>query len=145
MTTSAIIFLIGRIMFGGYFVMMGFNHFKNHQMLTGYAASKKVPMPSMAVYISGRNRNNFWKVPCHFSRIDNRFLIAGFFYYPFILEKFQSNGENGRYDPFFQKYGSHRRGSYAYCFLSIADVVREIQKYSFVFSPSPLSHGPIEP
>ena len=53
MTTSAIIFLIGRIMFGGYFVMMGFNHFKNHQMLTGYAASKKVPMPSMAVYISG--------------------------------------------------------------------------------------------
>ena len=53
MTTSAIIFLIGRIMFGGYFVMMGFNHFKNHQMLTGYSASKKVPMPSIAVYISG--------------------------------------------------------------------------------------------
>ena len=53
MTTSAIIFLIGRIMFGGYFVMMGFNHFKNHQMLTGYSASKKVPMPSLAVYFSG--------------------------------------------------------------------------------------------
>ena len=40
-------------MFGGYFVMMGFNHFKNHQMLTEYATSKKVPMPSVAVYFSG--------------------------------------------------------------------------------------------
>lgn len=53
MTTSAIIFLIGRIMFGGYFAMMGFNHFKNGKMLIGYAASKNVPMPSLAVYFSG--------------------------------------------------------------------------------------------
>lgn len=52
-TTSAIIFLIGRIMFGGYFVMMGLNHFGNHKMLTGYATSKKIPMPSLAVYFSG--------------------------------------------------------------------------------------------
>ena len=53
MTTSTIIFLVGRIMFGGYFVMMGFNHFKNNKMLTGYAASKGVPSPSLAVYFSG--------------------------------------------------------------------------------------------
>lgn len=53
MTTSAIIFLIGRIMFGGYFVMMGFNHFKNNKMLTEYATSKRVPSPSLAVYFSG--------------------------------------------------------------------------------------------
>ena len=53
MTTSAIIFLIGRIMFGGYFTMMEFNHFKNNKMLTGYAASKGVPSPSLAVYFSG--------------------------------------------------------------------------------------------
>lgn len=53
MATSAIIFLIGRIMFGGYFVMMGFNHFKNNKMLAGYAASKGVPSPSLAVYVSG--------------------------------------------------------------------------------------------
>lgn len=52
-TTSAIIFLIGRIMFGGYFVMMGLNHFGNHKMLTGYAASKGIPSPSLAVYVSG--------------------------------------------------------------------------------------------
>lgn len=53
MTTSAIIFLIGRIMFGGYFVMMGFNHFKNNKMLMGYATSKGVPNPRLAVYFSG--------------------------------------------------------------------------------------------
>lgn len=53
MTTSSIIFLIGRIIFGGYFVMMGFNHFKNSKMLIGYSISKKVPMPGLAVYFSG--------------------------------------------------------------------------------------------
>lgn len=53
MTTSAIIFLIGRIMFGGYFAMSGFNHFKNGKMLIGYSSSKKVPMPGLAVYFSG--------------------------------------------------------------------------------------------
>jgi putative oxidoreductase len=53
MTTSTIIFLIGRIMFGGYFMMMGFNHFKNGKMLIGYSVSKKVPSPSIAVYFSG--------------------------------------------------------------------------------------------
>lgn len=52
-SVSAVIFLIGRIMFGGYFVMMGLNHFGNHKMLTGYAASKKIPSPSLAVYFSG--------------------------------------------------------------------------------------------
>lgn len=33
--------------------MMEFNHFKNNKMLTGYAASKGVPSPSLAVYFSG--------------------------------------------------------------------------------------------
>ncbi len=40
-------------MFGGYFAMMGFNHFKNGKMLIGYATSKKIPSPSLAVYFSG--------------------------------------------------------------------------------------------
>ena len=53
MTTTIIIFLIGRVIFGGYFMMMGFNHFKNGKMLIGYSASKKVPMPGLAVYFSG--------------------------------------------------------------------------------------------
>lgn len=45
--------LVGRILFGLYFVHAGYNHFKSHAMLAGYAASKKVPSASFAVYLSG--------------------------------------------------------------------------------------------
>lgn len=48
-----ILLLAGRIMFGGYFAMMGMMHFKNLKMITGYAASKGVPLPSLAVMGSG--------------------------------------------------------------------------------------------
>ena len=47
------IFLIGRVLFGGYFIYSGFNHFKNHAGLVGYAKMKGVPLASIAVYISG--------------------------------------------------------------------------------------------
>ena len=43
------LFVLGRILLGGYFIMSGFNHFKNLGMLTGYAQSKGVPMPKAAV------------------------------------------------------------------------------------------------
>jgi len=43
------LFLFGRILLGGYFIMNGFNHIKNAEMLTGYAQSKGVPMPKVAV------------------------------------------------------------------------------------------------
>ena len=33
--------------------MSGYNHFKNLNMLTGYAQSKGVPMPKVAVFITG--------------------------------------------------------------------------------------------
>jgi putative oxidoreductase len=46
-------FLLGRLLFGGYFLFSGINHFKNHKMLTGYAASKNVPIPDKAVTASG--------------------------------------------------------------------------------------------
>lgn len=48
-----ILLLVGRIMFGGYFFMMGMMHFKNLKMMTGYAASKGIPLPSLAVVGSG--------------------------------------------------------------------------------------------
>ncbi|OGI59577.1 hypothetical protein A2814_01115 [Candidatus Nomurabacteria bacterium RIFCSPHIGHO2_01_FULL_38_19] len=48
-----ILLLVGRIMFGGYFLMMGMMHFKNLKMMTGYAASKGTPLPSFAVIVSG--------------------------------------------------------------------------------------------
>jgi len=47
------LFLLGRILLGGYFIMSGFNHFKNLGMLTGYAQSKGVPMPKQAVLVTG--------------------------------------------------------------------------------------------
>lgn len=45
--------LAGRAIFGGYFVYNGINHFKNREMLAGYAASKKVPAADAAVVASG--------------------------------------------------------------------------------------------
>jgi uncharacterized membrane protein YphA (DoxX/SURF4 family) len=46
-------FLLGRLLFGGFFLYNGINHFKNRQMLTQYAASKKVPKPDIAVTATG--------------------------------------------------------------------------------------------
>ena len=48
-----ILIVVGRVMFGAYFSMMGVMHFKNAKMLNEYAASKGVPMPSVAVMVTG--------------------------------------------------------------------------------------------
>jgi putative oxidoreductase len=48
-----ILFLIGRIIVGGYFLMAGFNHFKNADMMAGYAKMKGTPAPKLAVMGSG--------------------------------------------------------------------------------------------
>lgn len=45
--------LIGRIIFGGYFLISGINHLLNSEQMSGYAASKGVPMPTAAVLFSG--------------------------------------------------------------------------------------------
>ncbi len=47
------LFLLGRVLLGGYFLMSGYNHIKNLGMLTGYAQSKGVPMPKVAVFGTG--------------------------------------------------------------------------------------------
>jgi uncharacterized membrane protein YphA (DoxX/SURF4 family) len=46
-------FLLGRLIFGGYFVMSGINHFKQTEQMAGYAASKNVPKPDIAVQATG--------------------------------------------------------------------------------------------
>ena len=48
-----IVVLIGRILFGAFFIMSGLNHFQNLGMLSGYAESKNVPFPTLAVIGSG--------------------------------------------------------------------------------------------
>jgi len=50
---ETILFLIGRIIFGGYFLLNGINHMKNHKGITLYAASKKTPVPGFAAFVSG--------------------------------------------------------------------------------------------
>jgi uncharacterized membrane protein YphA (DoxX/SURF4 family) len=45
--------LIGKILFGGYFIYSGLNHFLNLEMLSGYAKSKNVPLPKVGVLFSG--------------------------------------------------------------------------------------------
>ena len=47
------LFVLGRILLGGYFIKSGYNHFKNLGALSGYAQSKKVPTPRQAVIVTG--------------------------------------------------------------------------------------------
>ena len=46
-------FLLGRLLFGGYFTSAGINHFKHCDQLSQYAASKHVPKPDLAVRVTG--------------------------------------------------------------------------------------------
>jgi putative oxidoreductase len=48
-----VLFLIGRIFFGGYFIQAAYNHLAHVKMMAGYAGSKKVPAPQMAVIGTG--------------------------------------------------------------------------------------------
>jgi uncharacterized membrane protein YphA (DoxX/SURF4 family) len=46
-------FLIGRIVFGGFFLYNGINHFRNRRGLAQYARAKNAPAPDVAVPITG--------------------------------------------------------------------------------------------
>lgn len=52
-TIIDILFVAGRVLYGGFFLMSGWNHLKNSEALSGYAASKGVPSPKAAVMVSG--------------------------------------------------------------------------------------------
>jgi uncharacterized membrane protein YphA (DoxX/SURF4 family) len=45
--------LLGRAIFGGYFIYSGISHFQNREMMTGYAQSKGVPAAALAVLGTG--------------------------------------------------------------------------------------------
>lgn len=47
------LFLLGRAIFGGYFLYNGINHFVNEEMMSQYAASKGTAAPDAAVTASG--------------------------------------------------------------------------------------------
>jgi putative oxidoreductase len=47
------VFLLGRIVFGGFFLYNGINHFRQRQAMTQYTQAKGVPSPDLAVAASG--------------------------------------------------------------------------------------------
>ncbi len=47
------LFVLGQILVGGYFIMAGYNHFKNLAGMTGYAQSKGIMMPKQSVMLTG--------------------------------------------------------------------------------------------
>ena len=47
------LFLIGRLIFGGYFLMNAWNHFKHADGLAGYAESKGISGGKPAVFLTG--------------------------------------------------------------------------------------------
>jgi putative oxidoreductase len=46
-------FLIGRLLFGGFFLYSGINHLRKHKQMAPYAESKGVPAPEAAVTLAG--------------------------------------------------------------------------------------------
>ena len=46
-------FLIGRLLFGGFFLYNGINHFRQRKPLAQYTQAKKVPMAELSVIASG--------------------------------------------------------------------------------------------
>src|SRR3989304_6407870 len=47
------LFILGRVLFGGYFFIAGIKHFKHLNMMASYAGSKGVPMPKFGVAFTG--------------------------------------------------------------------------------------------
>jgi putative oxidoreductase len=47
------IFIVGRILLGGFFVNSGINHFRGIDMMSGYAHMKGIPMPKASVAFTG--------------------------------------------------------------------------------------------
>jgi len=48
-----VLFLIGRIVFGGFFILNGLGHFMRLEAMSQYAGYKGVPTPKAAVVITG--------------------------------------------------------------------------------------------
>ena len=46
-------FLLGRLMFGGFFLYSGIHHFKEYKSMAQYAGMKQVPVPEAAVLGTG--------------------------------------------------------------------------------------------
>ena len=45
--------ILGQVLFGLFFIFNGFNHLTKNKMMASYAASKGVPIPNIAVFVTG--------------------------------------------------------------------------------------------
>lgn len=52
-TPTELLFLVGRIVLGGFFLWGGLNHLRHHRALADYAASQGTPAPTVAVLGTG--------------------------------------------------------------------------------------------
>jgi len=50
---SDVAFLVGRVLFGGLFLLNGINHFRSRAMMAGYAKFKGVPAAEASIVLSG--------------------------------------------------------------------------------------------
>lgn len=48
-----ILFVLGRVLFGGFFIVSGIRHFQHLDMMAGFTGSKGFPAPKLAVMVSG--------------------------------------------------------------------------------------------
>ncbi|MDD5068563.1 MAG: DoxX family protein [Candidatus Pacebacteria bacterium] len=48
-----LLFLLGRVLFGGYFLYKGIGHFTQSAVLVARASNRHVPSPKIAVYATG--------------------------------------------------------------------------------------------
>ena len=53
MTYADYLFLLGRILYGGFFILGGLNHFQHLGMMSGFVQSKGVPAAKAGVVLSG--------------------------------------------------------------------------------------------
>jgi uncharacterized membrane protein YphA (DoxX/SURF4 family) len=47
------VFLLGRILYGGFFIIGGINHFQHLGMMASFVGAKGLPAPKLAVIVSG--------------------------------------------------------------------------------------------
>ena len=47
------LFLAGRVLYGGFFLLAGIDHFRRVAMMAPYAAAKRIPAPRLSVLGSG--------------------------------------------------------------------------------------------
>ena len=50
---NTVVFYVGRILFGGYFIHNGIRHFRHLKQMAAYTGSKGVPMSKTAVAVTG--------------------------------------------------------------------------------------------